>query len=340
VYPFGDMGYYHVDVLEAKNRALITIDGSCYLIYLKDGVQQKIALSDSSIILSKFTKDEHILVVLKNGSCRKYDLNGGLISTQQIDFSNNPDFASRMNSGFEIYRNYFAYQSYTEDGVLQLNYLYHDFDKNSSIIPFGKDKNVLTDIFQLSPNVYELELVGKSVADSAVGINRSFRAYVYLNSSDKIKIERFKKARKNKLKNERQRAKKESNFIRSFAIKKFGIYNYDRFVADDSRLHFAADFDFGENAFFNNITVFLITDYNGPSLVKFYKGSWDKFSIDPKAPNRLVAILPENKVAVLTNEQLSKMDLKKASRDGKFTFKMDIIDEPITSTEQLNELLQ
>ena len=98
--------------------------------------------------------------------------------------------------------------------------------------------------------------------------------------------------------------------LRQFSVSEFGIYSWAKPVQDNKNcIQLAADFDFGQAVDYNNITVFLITELNGRAVVKYQKGSWDKFTFDPTVPNQLLAVLPQNKIAVFTQKDFKNLNI-------------------------------
>ncbi len=137
---------------------------------------------------------------------------------------------------------------------------------------------------------------------------------------------------------EQERLKTERAVLRRFEIAQFGIYNWDIVLKQEGHIACSAEFDFGGGTYYNDISVFLITGRNRTAVVKYDNGSRDKFSFDPASRNMLLAVLPENKVALFTEEDFAALDVEAIRRDGSFTFRMRDGGR-ITNNEELRRLL-
>jgi len=130
-------------------------------------------------------------------------------------------------------------------------------------------------------------------------------------------------------------------FIREMRIQGFGIYNYDIFLNQDKFIPLAADFDLGDLplAEKKEVMVFHITA-NGKAVLSLTSNSWSSFKFNPDMDNGLLAILPDNRVAMFTASDF-KASIEKIKRAGgrKFVFPMDIQMQPINSFDELKTLL-
>ena len=136
--------------------------------------------------------------------------------------------------------------------------------------------------------------------------------------------------------------KKQMAFVRSFQVEGFGIYNYDILYKSGDMVPLLANFEFGTEIPLNlrrHISVYLIAE-KGKMVVKFPPKDWKRFRLDPTAEASLVAILPDNKLAVLNAENLKKqMPRIKEAKGKKYIFQMEIQGEPVQSVEEMNERL-
>lgn len=129
---------------------------------------------------------------------------------------------------------------------------------------------------------------------------------------------------------------------RAFAVSSFGVYNYDRNYHNSEAIRFAADFDFGKAAVKDEeVMVFLITG-DGRALINFPYTNWKLFSFVPADDNKMVAVLPGNKVAVFTQKQFDKVadEFEAGSANNSYVFNMKVLDAPIASTDQLIKLVE
>ena len=134
--------------------------------------------------------------------------------------------------------------------------------------------------------------------------------------------------------------KRQADFIRSMKINKMGIYNYDILLKNDENLLFAANFDFGSNSKVNSkVNVYLITN-DSRSVVAFPYAQRDRFGINPNVDNRLIAILPNNKIATFSQQDFDDYidDIREANGDA-YTFKMKVEDAPVNKVGDLQQAI-
>jgi hypothetical protein len=138
---------------------------------------------------------------------------------------------------------------------------------------------------------------------------------------------------------EQERLANEADLLRSFQVEQFGIYNWDVWK-DPARMILSAKFDFGAdyNADVNNISVFLVTA-DKRSVVRYHAGDFDKFSFDPSDNNKLMAVLPGNKIGIFSVEAFKKLDIQTIEKDKAFTFKMSVQSKAVESVDDLGQML-
>ena len=130
----------------------------------------------------------------------------------------------------------------------------------------------------------------------------------------------------------------QSAFIRSFQVQGFGVYNYDILMKTGNSIPILANFDFGTDIPANlrqEIMVFLIAA-DGRMVVKFPPSDWAKMRIDPDLNNAFVAILPGNKLAVLSKEEVKKqLPIIKESVGQEFVFRMNVQEQEVRTVEEV-----
>lgn len=141
-------------------------------------------------------------------------------------------------------------------------------------------------------------------------------------------------------KQELKRQETEAALLRTFSINQLGIYNWDRMYKEPQYIPLTADFVFDKYKVndFNDITIFFITD-DGHTVVKLPKDDWDRFAFNPDKENKIIAVLPEDKVACFGSGDFKNLDIAGIKKDGKYTFSLKVSDMKITSPESLNEIL-
>ncbi len=122
-------------------------------------------------------------------------------------------------------------------------------------------------------------------------------------------------------------------YIRSVAIRGFGTYNYDYYHQMDAPQQILADFDFGKYNSEKELAMVVVLYPGEDVCINYPQDSWKDFALDKNAETKMLAILPENKVAVF-NGNLSSSYGKK-----EFTFQMDVLDKPCSTKDDLNDII-
>lgn len=143
--------------------------------------------------------------------------------------------------------------------------------------------------------------------------------------------------------NQQEVAQQRSAFLRSYAVENFGIYNHDILYKDPNRVQLAASFEFdgmyNSAAFKQSVQVYLVTA-DDRAVVLFNDYNRKQFSINPNAKNKLVAILPGNKIAVLDEAafEAQKEDIL-AAAGGEYIFYMPMVETAVASVEELDNVI-
>lgn len=328
-----DGSFYKLRVSPDQSRLLLTDNKYCRLYDSKGALLRDFKKLDSLINTAGFVKNDTIFSVSEDGIYRRWDKNGQEISSKKL--KNSEYIYSYFGDNKILTQNvvFTSRNDYDVSGSLYFSpsryRLYEYVDATSALFLNSKKEIVLQSLFPLEPNVHQL----------VVRTNDSeFITYVYLNDSDWEKINHYYTIRAKRINKEKERQEEEVKTLRRFQINQFGIYNWDRLMKQDNYVSFEANFKFPIPTAYNNITVFLVTAINGPVVVKYDSSSWDKFGLNPKAANKLIAILPDNKVAVF--DQFDKLNYATILKDKKYTFNMKIIDKPITNLKDLETILE
>ena len=138
---------------------------------------------------------------------------------------------------------------------------------------------------------------------------------------------------------EEERLVQEADFLRSYQVQDFGVFNWDVWK-DPNREILTAKFDFGSqiNPDVNHVTIFLITA-SKRSVVKYKSHDFHKFSFDPNQENELVAVLPGNKLAKFTAQDFRTIDIQSIKNNKSYTFKMKVHAKSIESVDDLEGAL-
>ena len=97
---------------------------------------------------------------------------------------------------------------------------------------------------------------------------------------------------------ERKCINREADLIRSFKIKGMGIYNCDRVLDFLKMVPLALTIKFKDK-----IKTWWYITQNKSIAVKYYQSDIENFKYNPNAVNGIIAILPDNKIGVVSNEE-------------------------------------
>jgi hypothetical protein len=188
-------------------------------------------------------------------------------------------------------------------------------------------------------NVYDLKLEDKkgrvhyAIIEAVMPIKSLF---AFSAQQWKIKYEETLK----KVHEEEERIKKMADVYRIFEINKFGMYNYDKFLNDQNKVHIAASFNFDKPVdIIQNIEVCYVSG-NNRSLIKYPYDKWKNFIIVPDDNAKLFALLPGDYLAVYPKEKLATLNYKQLGENkfSEITFDMFTV-RKLNSEEDLREIL-
>ena len=131
----------------------------------------------------------------------------------------------------------------------------------------------------------------------------------------------------------------QSKLMRSFAIQRFGIFNYDRFYKRQNITKLMANFTVDgkpiENS--NDVIVFLIVkDQN--TVIKYPKYAWGSFNYDAQAQNKLMVVMPNEQFATFSVEEFSKINHSEVEGQ-EYTFDLSTVKETPLTTASLDQLI-
>ncbi len=215
---------------------------------------------------------------------------------------------------------------------------YPDPDKNKWIFNYKWQNFKLT--ASTDNKEYELKLISKT---------KSFKTSVVPVLSEKNYQKAMLAFKKNIEKSNQQMAMiqeevnrkfQEEAVLRTFSIAAMGIYNWDRLYKEPQFVAVKADFRFDKFAAtdINNINLFFITDF-GRTVVKLPPSSWQQFAFNPEKANKLIAVLPENKVACFSSKDFRNLDIDQIKSQGSYQFMLKVSDKIISSSKSLEDLL-
>ncbi len=191
------------------------------------------------------------------------------------------------------------------------------------------------------PDIFTLTLIGDTIYQIPVRIALQPADLERAKAEYEAKLAEFK-ANQQLLREKESIIKQQAFFRRSMEIENFGIHNYDILWKVKDAVPLLADFDFGAypEDMKDLITVYLITG-DGRTIISLPKYDWNKFSFSPSSDNKMVAVLPGNKIALFTQSDFKSQmnDLKKAAGRA-YTFKMRIENQEVNSISDLNKWIK
>jgi len=168
---------------------------------------------------------------------------------------------------------------------------------------------------------------GKSLKVATAKFNAAFAAY---------------EKKKELIRQEKARLEQQARLLRVFTVSQMGVYNYDRQLKLEDRIDLVANFDFGDDAHpdLNSVTIFLITGED-KSVIKYPPSHWKLFTFSPNQKNKLIAVLPGDKVAVMSSTEFAKLkeeDFRKNHRTP-HTFNLTRVNGSMASKDDLDKLI-
>lgn len=224
-------------------------------------------------------------IFLDNDIRKEYDLKGTLL----LDYQMYTNCSYRSVEG----------ETMNENMVLKDPLSRHCFAK----------KEVLPD----DPNIYQVTFYKDK---------KAFTTFVYIDGASKRLVEEYIAEQERLKMEEFARKDVELKLKRSFEIQSFGIYNWDRFYKDESETLVRCEATFNLTTEYNDINVFLITGVEKNAVIQYTKNTFDKFSFNTAYYNKLVAILPNNEIAVFENEDFKKLAIEEIRAKKKHRFEL------------------
>jgi hypothetical protein len=321
----------------SKDKKKMLIDGYSHIqLYDVNGRLLRDFKNYDSLIIKAEIIDNKIFTISSQGLFQFWDLNGQKIPGSEVQLQNNEnDFYSLFSNdvilGWSSIFN--SFNLYAKNGALLVSPgrgLQGLLDSSYVVHTSEAKKCVVSPLFNRGEDMYQLTLRTDSL---------EFFTYVYLDKQSKELISTYNSFKAKRINSENDRRKEEVKFVRRFELAKFGLYNWDKVIDQPNRIAFEADFKFDIPTDFNHITIFMITELNGKAVIKFYKEAWRKFSIDPTVNNKLVAVLPDNRIALFTNDDLKKINWEEVRKNKKYSFQMKSVKGKIESLEMLESYL-
>ena len=191
------------------------------------------------------------------------------------------------------------------------------------------------------PGVYELTLLGEKMysipvkkALTGADLERAKAEYAQLMAEYEANVAL--------LRDREAMARKAQSFRRIMSLDATGIYNYDILLKQDNAVPLMADFDFDDLpvAAKSYVTVYLITG-DGKVVVGLPQYDWNRIRINTSADNKMLAVLPNDKVALFSQSSFkTEKENIEAASGSEYIFEMSVEEQSISSVEDLKALLE
>lgn len=189
--------------------------------------------------------------------------------------------------------------------------------------------------------LYELTLLGDKMyqikvkaAPTALDIDKSNKAYQKELAEYKASIALLKDTEK--------MLENRQSFIRMTRVRGFGIHNCDVLWSRKDAVNLIADFDVEEvPEMVEDLALFYLITDNGRTVINLPKRSWKSFRFSPSANNKILAVLPDQTAAILTEGDFEQQKGAMMESEGEeFVFSLDNTGEKMESLDDLDDLLE
>ena len=133
-----------------------------------------------------------------------------------------------------------------------------------------------------------------------------------------------------------------AEFMRSMQLNNLGIHNFDLLMGMPNTVRVYASFDYGtgDESLNRGTDVFLITN-DARSVLRFTPDNFDQFVFNPDQDNKLVALLPGNRIATFSQAEFAEKAANLRGKNGSgYTFRMTVHPNPLTSAKDLDRVLR
>lgn len=315
--------YASIRIVKANNR-IISKNGKEFCIYKSNGELIKRFKLDETKYSETDDYFDKFLLYNQNGFVSFLDSNGIYLRSIKLDQEssiwgnyNYLDSLIFVNTAFN------SHKEYNSKGELKANF--GRYYKTSSVdscylLESYHDKElfiVRKSHTSLDINEYQIILQNKDY---------QFTGIVQLDFETKKIIEQYqelylKKYRIKKQK-EKNRVEQESRLVRSFQIKNFGIYNWDRMYKRSNAILCRAKLVLNKSSEIESYNSFLITGENKNTVIKYSGNEIEKFAFDPITFNQLLMILPDNTIAVFANKDFKNISTNNLNEESELVLKL------------------
>ncbi len=110
------------------------------------------------------------------------------------------------------------------------------------------------------------------------------------------------------MKDEKIRLEAEADMVSSFTIRQMGVWNIDKIMKNEALENVSVNFDFEKkiDPLVNHVKLFVLYEEDN-SVIYYLPKDWNKVKLSKTRRTSFVAVLPDNKVAVVDAKEVSAM---------------------------------
>jgi hypothetical protein len=140
-------------------------------------------------------------------------------------------------------------------------------------------------------------------------------------------------------KNQEHQKEMEASLIRSFNVRQFGIYNWDRFYKDVNAVRIAAKFQYDKKVAGSEIAQVYMIDEERNAVVAYTQESAREFCFIKGQHIKLMAVLPDESIAVMSSEEFERVTGTLDDKDNEITFTLRVNGQKMKKEEDVSNLL-
>jgi len=143
------------------------------------------------------------------------------------------------------------------------------------------------------------------------------------------------------IKKEEERLALEADLLNAFSINLMGVWNCDRFINNRQFVKIKASFDFAAhfNPYSNRVKVYVI-NHTDNTVQDYMVRDWDKIYLRSGSQTSIMAVLPDNKIAVFPQEKFVSVDFNKIYNGSReYFFNTSVYSADISGAAALKNML-
>ncbi len=143
------------------------------------------------------------------------------------------------------------------------------------------------------------------------------------------------------IKKEEERLALEADLLNAFSINQMGIWNVDKYINQQQFVKIKAEFDFTAqiNPYINKVKVYVINRSDN-TVQDYTVRDWDKIYLRSGSQTSIMAVMPDNKIAVFPQEEFKTVDFNTIYNGSReYFFNTSVYSADISSISMLKNAL-